>query len=91
MKALGRKGAQRSERFAKLGVWVASQAKRGPYLDALCLLKTSSRMTRGCAYGSEAADGRVSDPAAACYPVAVHAVAELDEAEMGLQRMRANC
>jgi transketolase len=25
------------------------------------------------AYGNEAADGRVSDPAAACYPVAVHA------------------
>ena len=36
------------------------------------LPKTLSRMTRGRAYGSEAADGRVSDPAAACYPVAVH-------------------
>src|SRR5258708_5394708 len=34
----------------------------------LCLPKTLSGMTRGWAYGNEAADGRVSDPAAACYP-----------------------
>jgi len=38
----------------------------------LCLPRTSSRMTRRWAYGNEAADGRVSDPAAACDPVAVH-------------------
>ena len=38
----------------------------------LCLPKTLSGMTRGWACGNEAADGRVSDPAAACYPVAVH-------------------
>ena len=38
----------------------------------VCLPKTLSGMTRGWAYGNEAADGRVSDPAAACYPVAVH-------------------
>ena len=28
-------------------------------------------MMRGWAYGNEAADGRISDPAAACYPVVV--------------------
>jgi hypothetical protein len=39
----------------------------------LCLLKILSRMTRVWPYGSEAADGRVSEPAAACYPVAIHA------------------
>jgi hypothetical protein len=39
----------------------------------MCLPKTLSGMTRGWAYGKEAADGRVSDPAAACYTVAVHA------------------
>jgi hypothetical protein len=39
----------------------------------LCLLKTLSGMTRVWACGSEAADGRVSEPAAACYPVAIHA------------------
>jgi hypothetical protein len=38
----------------------------------LCLPKTLSGMTRGWAYGNEAADGRISDPAAACYPVVVH-------------------
>jgi hypothetical protein len=38
----------------------------------LCLPKSSSQMTRGWAYGNEAADGRVSDPAPACSPVAVH-------------------
>ena len=30
------------------------------------------------AYGNEAADGRVSDPAAACYPVAVHERLEVE-------------
>jgi hypothetical protein len=38
----------------------------------LRLPKTLSGMTRGWAYGNEAADGRVSEPAAACDPVAVH-------------------
>ena len=42
----------------------------------LCLPKTLSGMTRGWAYGNEAANGRVSDPAAACYPVAVHPSSE---------------
>ena len=40
----------------------------------LCLPKTISGMTHGLPCGNEAADGRVSDPAAACYPVAVRAV-----------------
>jgi hypothetical protein len=40
---------------------------------ALCLPKTLSGMARGWAYGNEAADGGVSDPAAAYYAVAVHA------------------
>jgi transposase len=39
----------------------------------VCLPKTLSGMTHGRAYGNEAADGRVSEPAAACYPIAVHA------------------
>ena len=34
--------------------------------------KTLSGMTQGRAYGNEAADARVADPADACYPVAVH-------------------
>jgi hypothetical protein len=38
----------------------------------LCLPKTLSGMTRGWAYDSEAADGRVFDSVAARYPVAVH-------------------
>ena len=38
----------------------------------LCLSKTLSWMTRGWAYGNETADGRVSDPSAACYPVAIY-------------------
>ena len=42
-------------------------------LTWLRLPKTLSGMTRGWAYGNEAADGRVSEPAAACYPVAVRA------------------
>src|ERR1700680_1535335 len=41
-------------------------------LESLCLPKTLSGMTRGWAYGNEAADGHISDTAAACYPVAVH-------------------
>ena len=36
------------------------------------LPKTLSGMTRGWAWGNEAADGRVSDPAAACDPVAIY-------------------
>src|SRR5271156_920957 len=39
----------------------------------LCLPKTLSGMTCRWRYGNEAADGRVSDPAAACYPVVAHA------------------
>ena len=34
----------------------------------LCLPKPLSGMTRGWAYGNEATDGRVSEPAAACFP-----------------------
>jgi hypothetical protein len=41
--------------------------------ECRCLLKTLSGMTRVWAYGSEAAHGRVSEPAAAYYPVAIHA------------------
>ena len=89
MKALGAEGGPTQRVIRETWGMGGLAGQKG--LDALCLLKTSSRMTRGCAYGNEAADGRVSDPAAACYPVAVHAVAELDEAEMGLQRIRANC
>jgi len=37
----------------------------------LCVPKTISVMTHECAYGIGATDGRVSDPAATCYPVAV--------------------
>jgi hypothetical protein len=39
----------------------------------LCLPKTSSGMTVGWSCDNEAVDGRVSDPAAACHPIAVHA------------------
>ena len=39
----------------------------------VCIPKTLSGMTRGWVYGNKAADGRVSDPAAACYPVVVRA------------------
>ena len=39
----------------------------------LCLPKSLSGMTCSWTYGNEAADGRVYDPAAACYPVVVHA------------------
>jgi hypothetical protein len=42
-------------------------------LIVVCLPKTLSGMMCGWAYGNEAADGGVSDPAAAYYPVAVHA------------------
>jgi hypothetical protein len=35
--------------------------------------KTLSAMTRGWAYGNEAADGRVSDPAAVWFPLAAYA------------------
>jgi hypothetical protein len=37
----------------------------------LCLRKTLSGMTHGWAYGNQAADGRISDPTAARYPIAV--------------------
>ena len=52
-------------------------SKRTPRLEArilaLSLPKTQSGMTRSWAYGTEAADGRVSDSAVACYPVVVRA------------------
>jgi hypothetical protein len=67
----------KEQEYLKLGV-TAPRAK----LDSInedvvlgmnvCLPKTLSEMTRGWAYCNEAADGRVSEPAAACYPVAVH-------------------
>jgi hypothetical protein len=38
----------------------------------LCLPKTLSGMTVGWSCGNEAVDGRVSDTAVVCYPVAVH-------------------
>ena len=41
-------------------------------VQELCLPKTLSGMTRGWAYGNEAADGRVSDPAAVCFPLAAY-------------------
>lgn len=41
--------------------------------EMLCLPKNSSGMTCGWAYGKEATDGRVSGPAAARYPVPIHA------------------
>jgi hypothetical protein len=37
----------------------------------LCPLKTLSGMTRVWSHGNEAANGRVSEPAAACYPVVI--------------------
>jgi hypothetical protein len=43
------------------------------HLKRVCLPKTSSGMTRGWSYGNEAADGRVSDPAAVCFPLAAYA------------------
>ena len=51
-------------------------SRKSPSRVRLCLPKTLSEMTRGCAYDNEAADGRVHEPAAACYPVAVHAASE---------------
>src|SRR5207244_827310 len=36
------------------------------------IVREEVAMMRGWAYGNEAADGRISDPAAACYPVVVH-------------------
>ena len=33
-------------------------------------------MTGGWSYGNEAADGRVSDPAAVCFPLAAYAAGE---------------
>jgi len=41
--------------------------------QCLWLPKTLAGMTPEWACGNEAAHGRVSDPAAACHPVAVHA------------------
>jgi hypothetical protein len=41
--------------------------------EGVCLPKTLSGMTVGWSCGNEATDGRVSDPAAACDTVAVHA------------------
>src|SRR5258708_6489799 len=55
-------GAAQRERPARI-------LKRFGNPRALCLPKTSSRMTRGWAYCNEAADGRVSDPAAVCQTV----------------------
>ena len=46
--------------------------QQNQFID-LCLPKTLSGMTRSWAYGTEAADGSVSDSAVACYPVVVRA------------------
>src|ERR1700736_1198022 len=54
------------------GCWLPKVVCDRPCADTVCLPKTLSGMTRGWAYGNEAADGRISDPAAACYLVAVH-------------------
>jgi hypothetical protein len=43
-------------------------------------------MTRGWAYGNEAADGRISDPAAACYSVAVPRRARLEAENLLLRQ-----
>ena len=51
----------------------------------LCLPKTLSGMTRGWAYGNEAADGRVSDPAAVCFPLAA------SRGERGLRPKISSC
>jgi hypothetical protein len=43
-------------------------------------------MTGLWAYGNEAANGRVSDPAAACFPVALHAASGLEAENLLLRQ-----
>jgi len=52
----------------------------------LCLPKNLSGVTRGWAYGNEAADGRVFYPAATCYSVMVHGRACLEAENLVLRQ-----
>jgi hypothetical protein len=53
------------------GVTESSEVNNFANDIALCLPKTLSGMTVGWSYGKGAVDGRVPDPAAGCYSVAI--------------------
>jgi hypothetical protein len=60
----------RSNRPEQEGIRRMKQIAR---FSRLCLPKTLSGLTREWVCGKETTDGRVSDPAAACYPIALRA------------------
>jgi hypothetical protein len=59
-----------NEKAIRYDVRVASPKKQD---SVVVPPENLSGMTRPWTYGNEAADGRVSDPTVACYPVAVRA------------------